>query len=96
MIRTLPYIIDNTLQTPKYLRTGNVVEFLTENQNLQQILYHQDQDRSSKQLYTSEPGVRKMAISLPVCLLVAASHRYDIDTSRREHTGVLCGNLVFN
>jgi hypothetical protein len=51
MARTLPYNnIENTLQTPKYLRTGNFVEFLTENQNLQQIL-NQDQDRSPKQLY---------------------------------------------
>ena len=62
MARTLPYIY-NTLQIPKYLKTGNFVKFLSVKVRISSKLsIYRDQDHPSKQLYMTETDVQKIAI----------------------------------
>ena len=50
----------NTLQIPKYLKTGNLVKFLSEKIRIcSELSIYKDQDHSSNQLYMPEPDVQK-------------------------------------
>ena len=56
MTRTLH--MHNTLQIPKYLKTGNFMKFLSVKIRISSKLsIYWDQDHSSKQLYMPEPDV---------------------------------------
>ena len=53
--------ICNTLQISKYLKIGNFVKFLSVKIRISsKMCIQQDEDHSSKQLYTSEPDVQKI------------------------------------
>ena len=71
-----PIYIHNTLQIPKYLKTGNFVKFLSIKVRISsKSSIYRDQDHLSKQLYMTETNVKKITICQSFFLVSWVSSR---------------------